>query len=52
MKKCIGTKLMKRTCTFEPAHEIMVIIAQANSEGSGETAHPTCSPSGLSRMRV
>ena len=24
----------------EPAHEIMVLVAQANSEGSGETAHP------------
>ena len=25
---------------FEPAQEIMVLIAQANSEGSGESAHP------------
>ena len=25
---------------YEPAHEIMVLIAQTNSEGSGETAHP------------
>ena len=26
--------------TIEPAHEIMVLIAQATSEGSGEPAHP------------
>ena len=25
---------------FEPAHEIMVLIAYLNSEGPGETAHP------------
>ena len=25
---------------MEPAHEIMVLIAQANSEGSGEAAYP------------
>ena len=25
---------------FEPAHEIMVLITQATSEGSGEPAHP------------
>ena len=25
---------------IEPAHEIMVLITQATSEGSGEPAHP------------
>ena len=25
---------------YEPAHEIMVLITQATSEGSGEPAHP------------
>ena len=25
---------------FEPAHEIMVLITQATSEGPGEPAHP------------
>ena len=25
---------------FEPTHEIMVLITQATSEGSGEPAHP------------
>ena len=28
--------------TYEPAHEIMVLITQATSEGSGEPAHPRC----------
>ena len=31
-------QLLKKT-TFEPAHEIMVLITQATSEGSGEPAH-------------
>ena len=26
--------------SYEPAHEIMVLITQATSEGSGELAHP------------
>ena len=26
--------------SFEPAHEIMVLITEATSEGSGEPAHP------------
>ena len=26
--------------TNEPAHEILVLVTQTNSEGSGEPAHP------------
>ena len=34
---CISPKLLG---TFEPAHEIMVLITYATSEDSGEPAHP------------
>ena len=36
---------------FEPAHEIMVLIAYANSEGSGETAHLSPEPSLFAHMK-
>ena len=32
--------LLSIVCLFEPAHEIMVLIAQGTREGSGEPAHP------------
>ena len=31
---------IKYGTTCEPAHEIMILIAYANSQGSGATAHP------------
>ena len=37
VRAIIGISYIRKT--YEPAHEIMVLITQATSEGSGEPAH-------------
>ena len=38
--KAIHKQNLKDFLTLEPAHEILVLITKATSEGSGELAHP------------
>ena len=37
---CVTVTVKHKECNNEPAHEIMVLITKATSEGSGEFAHP------------